>query len=87
MDFAKFFDSGGNEVLSSNILSISKPIAVKAGKDLLRKANALLRFHFKIEPEQLTDEQYSERWQELKFALHFESKRFNLKDGKNTLQL
>lgn len=86
MDTAKFSASGGNEVLSS-VLSISDPINVKPGKDLLRKANALLRFHFKIEPEQLTDEQYSERWQELKFALHFESKRFNLKDGKNTLQL
>lgn len=83
----KFFDRGGNEVLSSQILSISSPITKKPGKDVLRKVNALLRYHFKIDPEELTDEQYSERWQELKWAIDFESKRFSLKDGQNTLKL
>jgi len=87
VDCLKFFDGGSNKVLSSQVLSISPPIATATGKDLLRKANALLRFHFKVDPEQLSDEQFSELWQQLKWALHFESKRFNLKDGKNTLQI
>ena len=54
---------------------------------MLRKVNSLLRLHYKIDPEQLTDEQYSERWQELKWALDFESKRFSLKEGQNSLKL
>jgi hypothetical protein len=53
------------------------PIARLEGRDILRKANALLRYHFKIEPEQLTDEQFSERWQELKWVLEFENQRYS----------
>lgn len=39
--------------------------------------NALLRFYFKIDPEELTDIKFAKRWNELRFALEFESKRKN----------
>ena len=71
----QFFDSGGNSLLGAQFLTLAPPIARKEGKDLLRKANALLRYHFKIDPEYLSDEQFAERWQELKWALEFETLR------------
>lgn len=43
----------------------------------MRKVDALLRFHFKVDPDTLSLEQYSELWQQLKFALEFESRRYN----------
>jgi len=39
--------------------------------------NALLRFYFKEDPDTLTDEQFAKRWNQLKFALKFESLRKN----------
>jgi len=54
---------------------------------VLRKISALLEYHFKIDPDKLTDEEFSEKWQRLKWVLAFESERFSLKDGQNTLTL
>jgi hypothetical protein len=48
---------------------------------MLRKVDALLRFHFKVDPDTLSVYQYAELWQQLKFALDFEGRRFN-NDGK-----
>jgi hypothetical protein len=45
------------------------------GVDLIRKVNALLRYHFKINPDELTDDEWCERYQELKWVLKFEFKR------------
>jgi hypothetical protein len=87
LDNAKFFDSGGRDLLSAQILGISPPIAKKQGKDVLRKVNGLIRYHFHVDPDQLSDEQYSEHWQQLKWVLDFESKRFSLKDGQNSIKL
>jgi hypothetical protein len=50
---------------------------------MLRKVNGLLRFHFKVDPDQLTDEEYSEQWQQLKWTLDFESRRFSVKEGES----
>lgn len=36
---------------------------------------ALLRFHFKIDPDELSDEDFAMRWGELLFALDHEAKR------------
>jgi hypothetical protein len=76
LEVVKFFNSGGSEVLS-----IAKPISSKQGDQILRKANALIRFHLKIDPDELTEEKFSEVWQGLRFALEFESKRHSLKEG------
>jgi hypothetical protein len=51
-----------------------------AGGDLIRKYNALLSYHFKIpDPENLSDEVYSEKVAQLVWVLAFENKRFNAK--------
>lgn len=44
-------------------------------EDEVRKINALLRYHFKIEPEKLNDRDWLARWAELKYILEFERKR------------
>ena len=36
-----------------------------------------MRYHLKINPDLLTDEEWSERYQELKWVLDFEYKRLN----------
>jgi hypothetical protein len=46
----------------------------------------LIRFHFGADPDEMTDEQFAERWQELRWVLAFESKRFSLKD-EETLEI
>jgi hypothetical protein len=35
---------------------------------------ALIRFYFKEDPDALTDDNFAKRWNDLKYALHFESK-------------
>lgn len=53
-----------------------------AGEDILRKINGLLSYHFHItNPEKLTDEEYSEKWQQLKWVLAFEARRFSGESG------
>lgn len=78
----QFFASGGYE-----ILSIAKPVASKAGKQILRKASALLEYHFKIDPDKLTDEEFSEKWQRLRWVLDFESQRFSLSEDQKTIKI
>ena len=80
MEVVKFSESGGSE-----ILNLCPAINAKKGKDLLRKASALIRFHFKINPENLSDAEFSELWQELRFALDFESRRYD--SNTKTLEL
>ena len=44
----------------------------------------MLSYHFKIpHPEQLTNEEWAEKWQQLKFVLWFEAKRHDAKPGEN----
>lgn len=38
--------------------------------DHLRKMNAMLRFHFKIDPDALSDEEFAMRWHELVWILN-----------------
>jgi hypothetical protein len=46
------------------------PINNAKGKDELRKRDAMLSYHFKIpHPEQLTDEVYYEKWEQLSWVL------------------
>lgn len=53
-----------------------------AGEDILRKINGLLSYHFHIPyPEKLNDEEYSEKWQQLKWVLGFEARRFSGEAG------
>ena len=78
MESAKFSESGG-----ADLLDVTKPISSKKGNDILRKANALIRFHLKIDPDVLTEEKFSEVWQGLRYALDFESKRHSLKEGES----
>lgn len=82
MAVAKFSERGGEEVLS-----LSPPIDTKPGRHFLRKVDALLRFHFKIEPTGLSDQQYSELWAQLKFALDFESRRNSANDNGEKIYL
>jgi hypothetical protein len=43
---------------------------------MVRKINALLSYHFHIpHPEELADEVWADKWQQLKWVLKFESKR------------
>jgi len=35
----------------------------------MRQIDALLRFHFKIDPDQLDDDQWALRWNELEWVL------------------
>jgi len=56
------------------------------GIDLIRKVSALIEYHFKIDPDSLTDLQFSEKWQRLKFALDFEDRRVST-DGKKEIHL
>jgi len=37
--------------------------------------NALIRFYFKVDPAELSDEQFAICWNDLKFVLDFESER------------
>lgn len=46
-----------------------------SGEDEFKKINAQLRYHFKIDPDLLSDEDWLKRWDELKFAIEEESKR------------
>lgn len=48
----------------------------KDGVNELRKIDALLRFYFKIDPDQLTDEAWADRWGELKYALEQDAKKW-----------
>ena len=75
MEVLKFSKSGSDE-----ILNIVRPINTGKNKDLFRKANALIRFHFKIDPDKLSDAEFSEIWQQLVFALDFESRRYTSGD-------
>ena len=43
----------------------------------IRKINALLRFHFKMDPDLLSDEEWAISWEDLKWALENEAKRTN----------
>jgi hypothetical protein len=44
---------------------------------LIRKINALLQYHYKIDPAALTDEEWCTKWKELKWVLDFENKRLS----------
>lgn len=48
---------------------------VMAGSYEIRRINALLRFHFKINPDDLDDDDWAQAWGDLKFALEQEAKR------------
>ncbi|WP_210707356.1 hypothetical protein [Maribacter dokdonensis] len=49
---------------------------------MVRKVTALLSFHFKIPfPEQLPDDEFWDKWEQLQWALFFESKRQAAKEG------
>lgn len=50
----------------------------KDKKDELRKIDALIRFHFKIDPDKLTDNKWAELWQQLQYALEQENQRFKM---------
>lgn len=41
----------------------------------IRQVNALLRFHFKLDPDKLNDDEWAEAWADLKYALKCEAKR------------
>ena len=42
----------------------------------------MLSFHFKIQdPEKLTNEEWAEKWQQLKWVLWFDAKRHDAKPG------
>jgi hypothetical protein len=41
--------------------------------------SALIAYHLKIDPDKLSDLEFSKKWQELKFAWEFENKRANAK--------
>lgn len=41
----------------------------------IRQVNALLRFHFKLDPDELNDDQWAQAWGDLQFALQYEAKR------------
>lgn len=46
------------------------------GDDMVRKINGLLSYHFHLpHPEELPDDVWVEKWQQLKWVLHFENKR------------
>jgi hypothetical protein len=45
------------------------------GGQEIRKIDALLRFYLKIDPEDLSDEEWADRWAGLKYALEFERAR------------
>lgn len=77
MGFVKFLQGSFEE-----ILTLKAAIPDKKGKDLPRKISALLRFHFKVNPDDLTDSEYSELWQQLQWVLNFESRR-NSADSSN----
>jgi hypothetical protein len=51
------------------------------GEDLIRKINAMLRYHFKIDPDLLDDEDWLLRWRELQWVLNFEKERVDSKDN------
>ncbi len=40
------------------------------------KINALLRYHFKIDPDKLDDDEWAKSWGELKYALNAEAERY-----------
>ena len=43
--------------------------------DEIRKMSALIRFHFKINPDDLSDSDFSRTWNDLRYCLDFENKR------------
>ena len=45
------------------------------GADEIRKMSALIRFHFKINPDDLSDSDFSRTWNDLRYCLDFENKR------------
>ena len=50
-------------------------ISDQDGADELRKMSALIRFHFKIDPDTLSDNAFAKLWGDLRFCLDFENKR------------
>ncbi|UCA61663.1 hypothetical protein KB553_09025 [Chryseobacterium rhizoplanae] len=45
---------------------------------------ALISYHFKIPyPEELDDQTFWHKWEQLKWVLFFENKRANAKEGEN----
>jgi hypothetical protein len=50
---------------------------------MVRKINSLLSFYFKIQsPELLTDQEWSEKWKQLKWVLWFDAERHSGTSGK-----
>jgi hypothetical protein len=42
--------------------------------------SALIRFHFKIDPDPLDDYQFARLWNDLKYCLDYEAKRFGMQE-------
>lgn len=63
-------------------LQLANPISTKAGEHLIRKVSSLIQFHFKTDPDKLTDYEFSEYWRRLQYALWFEDKRMTADGGK-----
>jgi hypothetical protein len=42
--------------------------------------SALIRFHFKIDPDQLNDYDFAKLWNDLKYCLEHEAKRFGMSE-------
>jgi len=47
-------------------------------KDEVRQIDALLRFYFRIDPDELNDNDWAERWRELQYCLKREDERFKM---------
>ena len=61
--------------------NVKKAIAqfqIKGGENTFEvgKINALLRYHFKIDPDKLNDNEWAKSWGELKYALNAEAERY-----------
>ena len=48
-----------------------------------RKMSALIRYHFKINPDQLSDFEFAKLWNDLEFVLQYENKRMGFGDPEN----
>lgn len=44
-------------------------------EDEIRKIDALLRYHFHLDPSQLSDDEWAMRWNELKWVREQEAKK------------
>lgn len=45
--------------------------------DEFRKMSALIRFHYKVDTDNLSDNEFAKLWWDLRYCLDFENKRYN----------